>query len=381
MTRDAKTCVTCIYDSETAGITLDETGKCNVCKTVEDLKTQYQTGTQLGEEQFQKLISEIKRKGKKHRYDCIIGVSGGTDSSFLLHQAVREWKLRPLAVHYDNTWNSAKASQNIAKLVNKLDVDLYTYVVDNTEIDSLVLAFLKAGVAELEAPTDLAIAQIMNKAAWEHDIAFVLEGHSFICEGVTPLNHNYFDGRYIKDINAKFGDSKIKSYPLMDLKNFLFWTFIGKIKKIRPFWYLDYDKTSARQFLQKEYGWEYYGGHHLENRLSAYFHSIFMPKRFKTDFRNISISADVRSRRLEKKAGIEKYRNSPEVDPFLEEYFRKRLRLSTNQYISLLEAPKRSSKDFKTYKKCFELMKPLFYIAMKNKLVTDSFYSKYCKNK
>ena len=338
MINGAKTCVYCIYDSETPGITIDDHGKCNVCKTVEELKFQYNTGTKSGENQVQKIIERIKYKGKKNKYDCIIGVSGGTDSSFLLHRAVREWKLRPLAVHYDNTWNSAKASQNIAKMVNKLDVDLYTYVVNNVEIDNIVLSFLKAGVAELEAPTDLAIAQIMNKAAWEHNVQFVLEGHSFVCEGVTPLNHNYFDGGYIKDINSKFGNEKIKSYPLMDLKNFLFWTFIGKIKKIRPFWYLDYDKASARLFLQEKYGWEYYGGHHLENRLSAYFHSIFMPKRFKVDFRNISISADVRAGRLKQTEGREKYKNGPEADPFLEEYFRKRLRLSENEYKSLLEA-------------------------------------------
>ena len=277
-------CTRCIYDDRVASISFDESGICNYCRQLDSLAELYGTGREEGKLQFERILDEIKSAGRNKRYDCIIGVSGGTDSSYMIHQAVHEWGLRPLAVHYDNTWNSAIATQNIARVLQPLDVDLYTHVVDNTEADDLIRAFFRASVAEIDAPTDLALAEVMYRAAWKFGVRYVIEGHSFVTEGITPVGRNYFDGQYVRSIHSQFGTRQLSSYPLMTFAHFLFWSIAARIRKIRPFWYLDYSKEDAQAILEKKYGWQYYGGHHLENRITAFSHSVYAPGKFNTRF-------------------------------------------------------------------------------------------------
>ena len=162
-----KICTRCIYDERTLGITFDENGVCNFCKMVDNLINQYQTGRPEGEKRIQEIIAQIKVDGKGKKYDCAIGVSGGTDSSYLMWWAVQNG-LRPLAVHYDNTWDTSIATENIRKVTSKLKIDLFTYVVDNKEADDIFKAFFKAGVPEIEASTDLALAEVMYRAAAQY---------------------------------------------------------------------------------------------------------------------------------------------------------------------------------------------------------------------
>jgi 3'-phosphoadenosine 5'-phosphosulfate sulfotransferase (PAPS reductase)/FAD synthetase len=159
-----KVCSRCIYDERVAAISFDAMGVCNYCRQIDGLVRDYGTGTPEGEQRLQAIIDEIKRAGVGKQYDCVVGVSGGTDSSYMVYLA-KQWGLRPLAVHYDNTWNSAIATQNIGKVLRALDVDLYTHVVDNKESDDIFRAFFSAGVAEIEAATDLALAETMYRAA------------------------------------------------------------------------------------------------------------------------------------------------------------------------------------------------------------------------
>ena len=153
-------CTRCIYDERVDAIEFDEDGVCNYCHQVDHLVEEYGTGQEKGKILIDQIIEKIKKDGKNKKYDCAIGVSGGTDSSYLVYLA-KEWGLRPLAVHYDNTWNSAIATQNIRKVLEALDVDLYTHVIDNSESDDIFKSFFKAGVAEIEASTDLALAEVM----------------------------------------------------------------------------------------------------------------------------------------------------------------------------------------------------------------------------
>ena len=280
-----KICSRCIYDERVAAIEFDESGVCNYCRQIESLKVDYGTGNEKGEKAFEKIIHEIKKAGKGKKYDCIVGVSGGVDSSYMLYLA-KNHGLRPLAVHYDNTWNSSIATENIRKVLSALNIDLYTHVIDNKEADDIFRSFFMANVAEIEASTDLALAETMYRAANKFGVKYVLEGHSFITEGITPLGRNYFDGRYIKSIHSLFGRLPMKTYPLMTFQRMLWWTAILRIKKIRPLWYVHYSKEDARAFLEKEYGWEYYGGHHLENRMAAFFHGVYLPQKFANDYRN-----------------------------------------------------------------------------------------------
>lgn len=378
MTSPYQICTRCIYDDRTPSITFDEMGVCNYCHMVDNLKEEYGTGTSEGEKKIQAILKQIRKSGKNKPYDCVVGVSGGTDSSYLLWWSVHNG-LRPLAVHYDNTWNTSIATENIRKVTSKLNVDLYTHVVDNKEADDIFRAFFLAGVPEIEAATDLALAETLYRAAAKYGIKYILEGHSFIAEGISPLGKNYFDGKYIKSIHKLYGRLSMRTYPLMTFWQFMKWTLAYRIKKIRPLWYISYSKEEARKFLENEFNWQYYGGHHLENRMTSFFHSIYCPQKFNIDYRNNSLSASVRAGIISREKALrEYYETPPYVEPELLTYFKKRLGLSDEEYEHIMASAPRYWYEFPTYKKRFEILRPLFYILMKAQLVPHSFYIKYC---
>lgn len=381
MEEKLKICTRCIYDERTPSIKFDENGVCNYCHMVDELKKKYKTGTPEGEKYIDEIIKKIKREGKGKKYDCVIGVSGGTDSSYLMWWAVSKG-LRPLAVHYDNTWDTSIATENIRKVTSKLKIDLFTYVIDNKEADDIFKAFFQAGVPEIEASTDLALAEVMYRAAAKYKIKYILEGHSFIAEGITPIGKNYFDGKYIESIHKLYGKLPMKTYPLMTFWQFMKWILVYRIKKIRPFWYISYSKEEARAFLEKEFGWQYYGGHHLENRMTAFFQSIYCPQKFNIDYRNNSLSASVRAGKIKREDALREYYDKPPyVEPELLSYFKKRLNLTDEEYEAKMKEPPHYWYEFPTYKKRFERLRPLFYLLMKANLVPHSFYLKYCLKK
>jgi hypothetical protein len=341
------------------------------------LSEEYGTGAKKGEKILQGIIDDIKKDGRGKPYDVIVGVSGGTDSSYMLYLS-KKWGLRPLAVHYDNTWNSAIATQNIRKILKALEVDLYTHVVDNKESDDIFRSFFFAGVSEIDAATDLGIAETMFRAASKYQVKYILEGHSFITEGITPLGKNYFDGKYIQSIHRTFGRKDMQSYPLMTFSRFMWWAMAARIKKIRPFWYINYSKEEARKFLESEYEWEYYGGHHLENRITAFFHGIYLPQKFQADYRNNSLSALARLGKMSREDALEEYITPPKVEDDLLAYFKKRLELTDEEYESVMQESPKYWQDYPTYKGRFELLRPLFLVLAKANLVPMSFYLKYC---
>lgn len=374
--KDRVVCSRCIYDDKVPYITFNEDGVCNYCLMIDDLQVQYNMGKPEGEKALFNILDQIKQEGRNKKYDCVVGVSGGTDSSYMLYKAV-EWGLRPLAVHYDNTWNSAIATENIKKMLKKLKVDLFTYVVDNKEIDDIFKSFFYSGVPELDASTDLAIAEVLYRAADKYDVKYILEGHSFMTEGIAPLGSFYFDGKYIKSIHKLYGKMPMKTYPLMDFLSFLKWILVKRIKKIRPYWYINYTKEDAREFLEKEFDWQYYGGHHLENRLIAINHSYYLPNKFGVDLRNLSLAASARSGQIGREEALRRYAEPPHLEDGLLEYFKKRLNLSDDEFERVMSQPPKSFRDYPTYKSLFEKLRPFFYVMAKMNLVPMSFYIKY----
>ena len=371
-------CSRCIYDDRVGSITFDQDGICKYCHQVDSLIEAYGTGRPEGQASFDAILDQIRRRGKGRAYDCVIGVSGGTDSSYLCHMARKEWGLRPLAVHYDNTWNSAIATQNIRKVLGALDINLVTHVVDNRESDDIFRSFFRSGVAEIEAATDLGYAELLRRVAAKYKVKFVLEGHSFVEEGITPLGRNYFDGQYIRTIHREYGNRPMKTYPLMTFSRFLWWSMVLRIQMVRPFWYLNYVKTEAQEMLSRLYDWEYYGGHHLENRMTAFLHGVYLPQKFNSDMRNNTLAAQVRNGHLGRDEGIRIYKEPPVVEWGLEEYFCKRLGLSQEEYLQVMGSEPRNWYEFKTYKKRFERLRPWFHLLAKRNLVPMSFYLKYC---
>ncbi|PZV79108.1 N-acetyl sugar amidotransferase [Algoriphagus aquaeductus] len=372
-----KICTRCIYDDRTPSISFDEEGVCNYCKQIDSLLETYKTGTLEGEQTLFGILDEIKKKGKGKKYDCVIGVSGGTDSSYLLIKA-KEWGLRPLAVHYDNTWDSSIATENIRKVTSKLKVDLYTYVIDNKEADDIFRSFLLAGVPEFDASTDIGFVQVLRSAAAKYGIKYILEGHSFMAEGISPQGKNYFDGKYIESIHKKYGRLKMKTYPNMTFFQFMKWAMVYRQQFIRPLWYISYSKPEARKILTEQTGWTYYGGHHLENRSTSFLHTVYNPQKFGIDNRNWSLSAEARTGVISREEALEIYNTPIQPDPELITYVKKRLELTDQDYDDIMKGPKRSFRDFKTYKKRFENLRPLFFILAKANLVPMSFYLKYC---
>jgi N-acetyl sugar amidotransferase len=370
-------CSRCIYDERVPSISFDAEGVCNYCRQVERLTAQYGTGAPEGEARLAQIIQEIRSQGCGRRYDCVIGVSGGTDSSYLVHWAV-EQGLRPLAVHYDNTWNTAIATQNIRKVLAGTGADLHTHVVDNKEVDDIFRSFFRAGVAEIEAATDLGYAYTLRRVAATHGISAILEGHSFVAEGITPLGRNYFDGKYIQSIHERFGTQPLRTYPLMTFARFLKSAIVDRPKFIRPLWYLHYSKEEAQDLLRQRYGWQYYGGHHLENRMTAFYHGIYMPQKFGGDLRNNTLAARVRNGSMDRASAWAEYNSPPTVERQLLEYFLKRLGISALDFDRVMKEPPRQWSDYPTYKRRFERLRPLFAVLAKADLVPMSFYLKYC---
>lgn len=373
-----RVCTRCIYDENVPGIQFDVSGVCNYCHQIETLTNQYGTGQEKGRLEFQKIVDQIRADGKDKEFDCVVGVSGGTDSSYMIAKAV-EWGLRPLAVHYDNTWNTAVASQNIHRVLNKLKVPLFTHVVNNSEIVDITRAFFRANVPELDGPTDIALIETLYRAARKHRISYILEGHSFIAEGVSPLGVNYVDGGYIRDVHRRFGRLRMKTFPNMSFSAFLKWTLVHRIQRIRPFWYIDYSKEAAREYLSREFGWQNYGGHHLENRLTAFNHSVYFPRKFGVDQRNNTLSASVRAGLISRQDALDQYyKRKPFVEPGLIEYFCRRLEISREEFEKGMRSGRKYFFDYRSYKRRFEWFRPFFWVCVRLRLVPESFYLKYC---
>jgi hypothetical protein len=371
-------CSNCIYDDSVEGILFDNSGVCNYCHQIDLLKSAYLSGPTGGELELKKIIHKIRRSGKRRKYDCVVGVSGGTDSSYLLMKAV-DWGLKPLAVHYDNTWNTALAARNIKLVTDVMNVDLYTYVADNLVVDDIKLAFLRSGVREFDADTDIAFVQVLRQVAAKYKIKFILEGHSFLTEGLTPVGANYLDGQYVASVHKRFGSLNGKPFPNMMFSDFMKWTLIYRQRFLRPLWYLEYQKSSAQTELTKRTGWVNYGGHHLENKASSFAHTIWLPERFGIDYRILTLAARVRRGELERDVALQIYNAPIDVDPTLLPYIKRRLWLSDEEFTRILNGKIRTWREFKTYKKRFELLKPMFFLMAKFELVPMSFYMKYCR--
>lgn len=368
-------CSRCLYDEHTPSIIFDSDGICNYCKMHDRMNEEYPTG-EKGEEILHKIVNKIKKEGRDKEYDVVVGVSGGCDSSFLLHKT-KDLGLRPLAVHFDNTWDSTTAVENIHNVLKCLDVELYTYVVDNEEYDDIYRAFFKAGTPDLDCPTDIGLASTMYMAAEKYGIKFAFEGVSFRTEGVSPLGWLYMDAKYIADVHKKYGTGKLNTFPNLWFWSQMKWTILRRIKKLRPLYYVDYQKEEAKSFLTREFGWQWYGGHHLENRITHFGHTYFYPRRFGVDQRANGYSALIRSGQMTREEGLAKLTQPPKVDFEIVDMVKKRLGFSDEEFEIYMTQPKKTFRDFQSYKPLFERLRPFFWVMYKMGLVPKSFYTKY----
>ena len=303
------TCSRCLMDTTVNGITFDEKGECTFCKIHDDLEKKYPLNDS-SKKKLNTLVSKIKKDGKSKKYDCIVGISGGRDSSYTLYTAVK-LGLKPLAVHFDNGWNSENAVRNIENLCKKLNVDLHTHVANWEEFKDLQKSFLKASVPDAEVPTDWVIFSVLFEQASNHNIKYIIHGHSFRTEGTTPLTWTYMDGKYVNCIHGNFGKVKVKSFPIMSLSKYLYYTFFKRIKQVRLLYYLPYDEKKILQMLTDEVGWINYGGKHHESMYTGFFQSYILTRKFNIDKRKLHYSALMRSGQISKEKAQEIIKKDP----------------------------------------------------------------------
>lgn len=348
-------CIKGIWDQSIPGISFNEVGVSNYCLLQEKMMRDYPRG-ELGEKTWELLVTKIKKAGKNRTYDCIVGVSGGVDSSYLMHLCKQEG-LRTLAVHFDNGFNSEISVNNIQKITNKLDIDLVTLVVNYEEIKSLFRSYMYASLPWIDAPTDLAIKATMYDMAIKHKVKYIIRGNDFRSEGKQPKEWTYTDSRQLKFVHNKFAQNvKLKTYPQQSFFKMIYSGFFRKIKDVRPFYYIDYNKKEAKKLLMEVYDWKDYGGHHHENLFTKFAMAYWLPKKFNIDKRKINLSAQVLGNaisRVDAINGINQPFDTPENLEELKTYVLKKLNLTNEEFKKIMSA---TNKNYTAYPSNYNLI-------------------------
>lgn len=372
-------CNRCIFDQSIKDIWFDENGECKYCHIHDEMEKAHPLGNYL-DKNYEKIIQKIKGKGKGKKYDCIAGVSGGRDSTYTLLTAVK-LGLRPLAVHFDNGWNSDISVQNIKKACEKLNVDLFTIVADWEEFKDLQISFLKASTPDADVPTDYAIYSVLYHVANKEGVKYILNGHSFRTEGTSPISWTYMDPLYVRSVHKRFGKiNRIKSFPHMTFLKLQYYIWIKGIREIRLMEFIDYRKSEVDKILAKELGWHYYGGHHHESLYTRFFQSYYLPKKFNIDKRKTELSALIRSGQITRaEAMYEIEASSYEYDEKVVTYVCSKLDLTREEFNEIIALPVKSHDDYPTYLPLIRLLRLPIKIAAKLRLVPHILYLKYAR--
>lgn len=343
-------CSRCVMDMTDPDIVFDDNGVCNHCHNYEK---NIQVRAFKGEEarlKLDKIVSQIKAAGRNQEYDCIIGVSGGVDSTYVAY-LTKQLGLKPLAIHFDNGWNSELAVSNIEKVLKKLDIDLYTYVIDWEEFRDLQMSFLKASTPDAEIPTDHAINALLFQEASRHGIKYIINGMNFSTESIAVKGwaYGHSDWKYIKDVQRRFGTYKLKNYPHYTFLKLFYYTFIKGIRVISILNYIDYNKNEAMDILQNKLGWQYYGGKHYESVYTRFFQSYILPRKFNIDKRKAHLSDLVISGQLSRADALEELKKDicpPELLESDKEFVIKKFELTPQEFDKIITAPIHSYKDY-----------------------------------
>ena len=373
-----KICKRCVANYTIESLNLDNQHICQFCKIHDEMEKEYP----LNDNSFNELIKiseQIKKDGNGKKYDCVVGVSGGKDSSYLLYLVKTKLKLRPLAVHYDNGFDSDTSVSNILRICEALDVDLETKVADWEKFKNITRAFFIAGVSDPDTPTDVGIFKSMYEVAYKEKIKYVFNGHSFRTEGIEPLDWTYMDGLYVKDINRKFGNGSLEKFDNFDLKDLIKFNFIRGIKTILPLNYIKYEQEEVIKTLQDNFEWVNYGGHHHESLLTKFVVSYYLPKKFGIDRRRTGLSALVRSGQISREEAID-ILNVPPIlnDEFeLKNYILDKLDINEKDFELIMNKENKNFKNFSTYYKYFKNFKFLAKIFYKLKFSPKILYLRY----
>jgi len=356
-----KECTRCLFTNAIAFIHDD--GECEYCKLHDTLESQSDPADLWA------AIEQISKDGKYKQYDCLIGISGGLDSSLLLYIAVVKFNLRPLVIHFDNGWNNRQAEQNMANLIDFTGVNSITYRLDSREYNDLNLSFLHAGLPDADIPNDIAMTKLMYQTADHYGIKWILNGHDFRTEGSTPKGWTYMDAKYIESVYETHTGNPLVNYPLFTFKDQIKYGLKG-IKQIRPFHYIK-DRTEIESQMKQAIKWQDYGGKHCENIYTEFVGAYLLPNKFNIDKRIVYLSARVRSGTLDKSEA----KMIMQIKPYFD---LKKLGGWLDQLpFDVLRNKIGDRDDYDRYN--FKKYRAVIWLLMKLKIVPYTFYIKYAK--
>jgi N-acetyl sugar amidotransferase len=343
--RSYQQCTRCVMDTSDPEISFDSAGRCHHCAQFLRTRSKYGYSGAESDHALEQLVDDIKAAGKGRQYDCVIGVSGGVDSSFLAYTA-KDLGLRALAVHMDNGWDSELAVTNIMNVVTGLGFDYQSYVLDWEEFRDLQLAFLRASVPEAETPTDVAIPAALHHFAAKYDVKYILSGGNLATEGILPKSWHYDakDERYLRSIHGKFGTVPLKKFPTFGYKKEIYYKLIKGIRIVYPLNHIRFSKERAAELLSTEFGWRDYGGKHHESRYTKFIHTYYLVKKFDIDYRRLGLSLQICEGLISRDEAIEQLKRSP-YDPAETrcdmQYIAKKLKITSEELDRLTETPPR----------------------------------------
>ena len=353
--REYQICTNCVMDTSDSKITFDGNGVCDHCNGYyRDILPKWHTD-ERGKLALESIIEKIKREGKGKDFDCIMGVSGGIDSSYLAYVVKEQFGLRPLVFHVDAGWNSQIAVNNIEKLVDGLNLDLFTDVINWEEMKDLQLAFFKSGVPHIDVPQDHSFFASMYKFAAKYKVNYILTGANYSTECVrNPMEWMYYqsDATQLKDIHRQFGQRPLKTYSLTNiLWHKIYLPYIKGIKVIKPLDYVPYHKEEAMQLLVDRFGWQRYPQKHFESRFTKFYEAYWLPKRFGYDTRKVQYSSLILTGQMTREEALGKL-SKPAYDPeeiaHEFEYIATKLGISVEELQGYMDAPKKTYKDYKS---------------------------------
>lgn len=358
--REYQVCTQCILDTiDYPNIEFDENGVCNICHINESYLNKTILSGEKGRIKLQKTLQHINKVKRRHGYNCILGISGGIDSTFLALQ-VKKWGLKPLVVHVDNGWNSETAIGNIEKMLKKLNLDLETYVIDWDSMKDMHYAFLKSSVIDIELPYDNKFLAMLYEIANKHKLKHILCGYNSVSEGILPPNftHYKFDTLNIKRIHKLFGrKGKVKFNVLSPLK-YLFYEKILGVRIISPLNYIDYNKKDAKKALMDELDWKDYGYKHYENIFTRFYQGYILPNKFIVDKRKGHLSALICSGQIDRtEAENEICKNIYGSESLLEKdknFVLKKLEISDSEFDEIMKTPVRRHTEYSSYLNIFK---------------------------
>jgi N-acetyl sugar amidotransferase len=367
--REMRICSNCVMDETDAAITFDSQGMCDHCRTFySHIEPAWRAQT-ANDTSLKQITAKIQSSGKGRDFDCIIGMSGGIDSSYLVFVAKEIMGLNPLVFHVDAGWNSQVAVNNIERMVDGLGLDLFTEVIDWEEMRDLQKAYFQSGVPHIDTPQDHAFFATMYKFAAKHNINYILTGGNYSTECVrNPMEWMYFqsDSRQLRDIHRRFGSRPLNTFPQTSILWHKVWLpYFRGVRVLRPLDHMQYRKGDAKNLLQSRFGWQPYPQKHFESRFTRFYESYWLPERFGYDVRKVQFSSLILTGQMTRPEALKELANPPFDSNTIThdiEFVASKLEISVDELLSYLNLPLKTFRDYQSQESLYRIGSKIFRV-------------------